>query len=168
MSGKVLEVRATLGWFPTDLLGHPVPANKGAKARPQHAPTAENLEKAMLLYATGRTDAEVAAAIGITPPTLRRHYFSSPELKRLRRAARMVVEGKVLHALAKAVEQGKTAAIDKMLKRLDKAALGVVAPVVKAAKKAKGVKEQRREAAYDAGLGDKGWGDLIGPDARPN
>lgn len=164
----VLKVGIGLGWFPTDLLGHAVPANKGAKARPQHAPTAENLEIAMLMYATGRTDPEVASAIGLSVPTLRRHYFASTELRRLRRSARMVVEGQALLALAKAIEGGKVAAIDKMLKRLDKSALGVVAPVVKAAKKAKGLKEQRREAAYDAGLGDKAWGDLIGPGARVN
>lgn len=163
---KVSEVRQALGWFPTDLLGHPVPANKGAKARPQHAPTAENLEKAMLLYATGRSDAEVAAAVGITPPTLRRHYFSSPELKRLRRSARMVVEGQVLHALARAIADGKVAAIDKMLKRLDKSALGVIAPVLKKAKK--GIKEQRVEDARYAGAGDEEWGGLLGTSGLPN
>ena len=163
---KVSEAGAGIGWFPTDLLGHPVPANKGAKARPQHAPTAENLEIAMLLYAEGRTDADVAAAIGITPPTLRRHYFSSPELKRIRRSARMVVQGQLLLALAKAVAEGKVAAIDKMLKRMDKVALGVIGPVVKAAKK--GLKEKRVEEGRYAGAGDEEWGPLLGTSGLPN
>ena len=110
-----------LGWFPHDLLGHPVPANKGAKGRPQHAPTAEKLEIAIGLYAEGHGDRDVAAALGISVPTLRAHYFSHPELKALRRKARMVVKGRMVHALFKAVEAGKVGAIDKVLKRLDRA-----------------------------------------------
>ena len=156
------DVSGGLGWFPTDLLGHPVPANKGQRARPQHAPTAENLEKAILLYATGRTDKEVAAALGITTPTLRKHYFSSPELKRIRLSARMVVEGQALYALAKQVKEGKVAAIEKMLKLLDKSALGKVetqvlkdhAACCVAEAIASGDEAEQIKAAFGQALGD--------------
>jgi hypothetical protein len=113
-------------WLPFDLLGQAVPANKGQRARPQHAPTAENLEKAVLLYALGRKDAEVASAVGISIPTLKRHYFSSPDLQRVRRSARMFFEGELLARLNRDSLAGKTGATEKLLKRLDKAGLGLV------------------------------------------
>lgn len=117
MAGGEKPVGAGLGWFPFDLLGQPVPPNKGQVGRPQHAATAENLEIAIGLYAEGHSDADVAAALGISVPTLRAKYFSSPELKKLRRHARMVVKGKAVHALFKAIEAGKVGAIDKVLRR---------------------------------------------------
>ena len=119
------------GWLPFDLLGAPVPANRGMKGRPQHAPSAENLEKAVLLYAHRKTDLEVAAAIGITIPTLKAHYFSSAELQAIRRNARMFVEGELLARLNRDSLNGKTGATEKLLKRLDKAGLSAVSDRIK-------------------------------------
>lgn len=119
------------GWLPFDLLGDPVPANKGEKARPQHAPSAENLEKAVLLYAHRKTDAEVAAALGISIPTLKRHYFSNDELRTIRRNARAFLEGELLARLNRDSLAGKTGATEKLLKRLDKAGLAALSDRIK-------------------------------------
>lgn len=149
------------GWLPFDLLGHPVPRNKGKRGRPQHAPTAENLEKAILLYAADRSDADVAAAIGITIPTLKQHYFSSLELQRARRNARMIVEGELLARLNRLSLAGNVAATEKLLKRIDKLRLGPMPLAVAPARRRKGVKEERAEAAYTAGQADEDWGPLL-------
>lgn len=155
--------KAGPGWLPFDLLGNPVPANKGCKARPQHAPTPENLEKIMLLYAAGKTDGECAAAIGITIPTMKRHYFSSPELQLVRRNAHLVVEAELLARLNAKSKEGSVSATEKLMKRIDKARLGPAVPVAKAKKAKLGKKEQQVEDARYAGLGDKGWGPLLNP-----
>lgn len=149
--------------MPFDLLGQAVPANKGCKARPQHAPTAENLEKAVVLYGLGRKDADVAAALGISIPTLKRHYFSSPDLQAARRNAAMMLEGELVQRLMEQSKAGKVAATEKLLKRLDKSRLGP-APMVQAkAKKPKGLKEERIERALAAGQEDQSWGTLLHP-----
>lgn len=159
-----------LGWLPFDLLGHPVSANKGEKARPQHAPSTENLEKIILLLGMGRSEADCAAAIGLSVPTMKKHYFSHPEVRLAKRHAALVVEGELLRRLNEQSLAGKTAATEKLLKRLDKAQLGPVPVKPTKVKKRKGVKEERREAAYDAGLSDDGWGPLLHGDsgALPN
>lgn len=149
--------------MPFDLLGHPVPANKGCKGRPQHAPTAENLEKIVLTYAMGGSDADAAAAIGVSIDTMKLHYFASPELQRLRRNARAITEAELLGRLNEQSKAGKVAATEKLLKRLDKARLGPVPVAQPKAKKAKGLKEQRAEAAKYAGVGDESWGSLLHP-----
>lgn len=140
------------GWLPFDLLGQPVPKNKGCKGRPQHVATAENLEKAVLLYAMRKTDAEVAAALGITVPTLKAHYFSRAELQSIRRNARAFVEGELLARLSRDSLAGKTGATEKLLKRLDKAGLSALSERIKdrgKPDKAKpiGIKEARQLAA---------------------
>lgn len=109
------------GWLPFDLLGNPVPPNKGLPGRPQHVATAENLELAIQLYAERHTDGEVAAALGISEPTLRKGYFRDRRLKAARRNASMLVKGRAvakLHHLA--FVEGKLGAVEKVLKRIDK------------------------------------------------
>ncbi|WP_100867094.1 hypothetical protein [Novosphingobium kunmingense] len=140
------------GWLPFDLLGQPVPPNKGCKGRPQHVPTAENLEKAVLLYAQRKSDADVAAALGISIPTLKEHYFSTRELQAIRRNARAFVEGELLARLNRDSLAGKTGATEKLLKRLDKAGLAALGERIKdrgKADKAKplGKKEAQKQAA---------------------
>lgn len=158
-------------WLPFDLLGDPVSANKGMKGRPQHAPTAENLEKLVLLFGMNRSEAECASAIGLSVPAMRKHYFSSPELQRAKRHADMMLEGELLQRLNQQSLAGKTSATEKLLKRLDKSRLGPAPTAKPKATKRKGVKEERRDAAWDAGRQDDGWGPLLhgdGGKALPN
>lgn len=157
------------GWLPFDLLGHPVPPNKGMPGRPEHCATPENLEKAVLLYGMNKRDREVAAAIGVSIPTLKAKYFSSPALRAIRTNAYAFLEGELLARLNAQSIAGKTSATEKLMKRLDKAQLGEVVPVAKGPKKRKGVKEEEREAAWDAGRQDDGWGPLLhGGSQLPN
>jgi DNA-binding transcriptional ArsR family regulator len=100
-----------------DLLGDPIPEGFGRRGRPPHMPTLENRRKVMLLAAFDRNEEQIAAALSITPPTLRKHYFR--EL-RSRLEARQRLEGKMLMALLGQVEAGNVSAIDKLYKRLDK------------------------------------------------
>ena len=168
MAGDVSGKDGMPQWLPFDLLGHPVPANKGQKSRPQHAPTAENLEKLVLLFGMGRSEAECAAAIGVSIPTMKKHYFSSPDLRRAKQHAGLVLEAELLQRLNQQSLDGKTSATEKLLKRLDKSRLGPT-PVAQArTKKRKGVKEERRDAAWDAGREDDGWGPLLhGESGKP-
>jgi len=144
------------GWLPFDLLGQPVPKNMGMKGRRQHAPSPENLEKAILLYGLRRSDAEVASALGLSIPTMKLHYFSSPDLQAIRRNARAFVEGELLARLNRDSLGGKTGATEKLLKRLDKAGLDAVGFRVKERGKAEkpaqlGKKEEQKLAAQRVG-----------------
>jgi len=59
-----------------DLFGDPVPDNWGGRGRPQHIPTQDNRNKVSMLLAFGWANERIAAALAITLPTLRKHYFS--------------------------------------------------------------------------------------------
>lgn len=69
-----------------DLFGDPIPDNWGRRGRPQHIPTAENINKISMGVALGWNNERIANALDITLPTLRKHYFSL--IKRLRDTAR--------------------------------------------------------------------------------
>ena len=62
-----------------DLFGDPVPANWGQRGRPEHIPTQQNRNRVSMLVALGWGNDRIAAALYVTKPTLRKHYFS--ELK---------------------------------------------------------------------------------------
>lgn len=141
-----------------DLLGDPIPEGFGKRGRPPHLVTAENRRKVMVLAAFDRSEEQIASALGITPPTLRKHYFR--EL-RSRTEARQRVEGKLLSALLAEVDKGNVSAIDKLYKRLDRHDQMRLAPPVKKAKEPKlGKKEQRLADASTAGRHGT-WGELV-------
>lgn len=125
-------------------------------------PTAENLEKLVLLFGMGRTEVDCAAAIGVSVPTMRKHYFSNPDLKRAKRHAGLLLEAELLQRLNQQSIDGKTSATEKLLKRLDKSRLGPAPMHTNSkVKKRKGLKEERQDAAWDAGREDTGWGPLL-------
>jgi len=62
-----------------DLFGDAVPANWGQRGRPEHIPTQQNRNRVSMLVALGWSNKRIAAALFVTLPTLRKHYFS--ELK---------------------------------------------------------------------------------------
>lgn len=147
------------GFFPFDLLGDPVPRNKGRKGRPAHVPNDGNRRVLVLAFAMGKTLAQAASMIGVTIPTLRQHYFS--EVSR-RSSARDRTEGFILARLAQAADDGNVAAMKALDKRLDRAVLGLQPELVKAkGKKAKpiGKKEEQKRQAYTAAEGTS-WDEL--------
>lgn len=168
MAGDVSSKGGASRWLPFDLLGHPVPANKGEKGRPQHAPAPEILEKIILMMGMGRSERECAAAVGLSIDTMKRHYFVHPEVQRAKQHAGLVLEGELLLRLNQQSLDGKTSATEKLLKRLDKSRLGPAPVAPSKAKKRKGVKEERIDAAWDAGREDDGWGPLLhGESGKP-
>jgi len=100
-----------------DLLGDPIPEGWGKRGRPPHRVTAENRCKVMLLLAINRRQDQIAAALGISEPTLRRNYFR--ELK-TKEDARFRVEGTRMLRLYQEVESGNVAAIKELGKALEK------------------------------------------------
>ncbi len=127
-----------------DLLGDPIPPNKGKRGRPQHVPTKENANKIMLLLAQGWTDVRIAGALGITIPTLKKHYFS---VLKTRDIARDRVESIGLLSLWNMGREGNVAAMKEYFRRHD-AAIGDLfnAKVDKETEKV-GKKEQTRREA---------------------
>ena len=142
-----------------DLLGDPIPVGRGRAGRPEHMPTAENRAFVTLLLASERKPEDIAAALGVSMPTLRKHYFS--ELAK-RSTQRLRVKGRLLvSAMTKAMAQDM-GAIKFVNAEMDKAALGTAAAAVPAKARAEppvGKKEQQRQRAYEAGKGSE-WGDL--------
>ncbi|SNS53458.1 hypothetical protein SAMN06295912_108129 [Sphingomonas laterariae] len=144
-----------------DLLGDPIPEGHGRRGRPPHIPTDENRRKVLLLMAFDKNEEQIAAALSITPPTLRKHYFR--EL-RARLEAKVRLEAKLLASLVSEIDKGNVSAIDKMFKRLDRHDLltGVVAS--KPAKTAKPPKKGKKEQAIaDAAVAHEGneWSSLV-------
>lgn len=100
-----------------DLLGDPIPEGFGKRGRPVHVPTDEKRRLVIQLMAFDWSVEQISAALSITPPTLRKHYFR--ELKS-RAEARFRVEAKLLTKLMDEAEAGNVSAIDKYMKRLEK------------------------------------------------
>ncbi len=90
-----------------DLFGDPVPSNWGGRGRPEHIPTQQNRNRVSMLVALGWSNARIAAALYVTQPTLRKHYFS--ELK-FREVARDRLEAGVAMKLWEGVQAGNVSA----------------------------------------------------------
>lgn len=139
-----------------DLLGDPIPANWGGRGRPEHIPTTRNRNKVMVLLALGWSVEKIAASIGITRPTLKKHYFR--ELK-VRDEARARLEGELVVGMAAKALAGDVPAYREVRKAIEKADLveadQVYRPTGRAAAKVPklGKKEERQAAAVEVGEG---------------
>jgi hypothetical protein len=145
----------------SDLLGDPIPEGLGKRGRPPHRPSDENRRKVMVLAAFDKNEAQIAASLGISEPTLKKHYFR--EL-RSRLEARQRLEGKLLSALMKQVDAGNVSAIDKVFKRLDRHDLALGVPKPAKARPTRAPKLGKKEqAVVDAGEASKDgeWGSLL-------
>jgi len=124
-----------------DLLGDPIPVNWGKRGRPPHIPTPENRNKIMLLLAQGWTDARIAGALGITVPTLKKHYFS---VLKARDVARDRVESIGLLSLWNMGREGNVAAMKEYFRRHDATIGDVFDDQVDRERRKIGKKEQTR------------------------
>ncbi|MBR0695962.1 hypothetical protein [Bradyrhizobium lablabi] len=100
-----------------DLFGDPVPANWGGRGRPEHVASQQNRNRVSLLVALGWSNARIAAALFITQPTLRKHYFS--ELK-YRDVARDRLVAQLGVKLLDGVNAGNVSAIREFQKYLER------------------------------------------------
>ncbi|MCK1684261.1 hypothetical protein IVA87_33965 [Bradyrhizobium sp. 147] len=133
-----------------DLFGDPVPSNWGGRGRPEHVPTQQNRNRVSLLVALGWSAPRIAAALYVTPPTLRKHYFS--ELK-FAQVARDRLVAQLGLKLLEGVNAGNVSAIrefQKFIERNDLMLYGQTAPQPRkpdADKPAKAPKVGKKEAA---------------------
>lgn len=132
-----------------DLFGDPVQPDRDARGRPEHSWSLENSNKVLIAFARGLSVKEAATAVGVSVPTLRKHYFS--EVAK-RDAARVRMEITQLSRLNSAAAGGNVAAEKELFKRLDKAALADLAkrvanPAQQQAAPVVGKKEAAKEAA---------------------
>ena len=137
-----------------DLFGDPVPANWGRRGRPEHVPTQQNRNRVSMLVALGWSNPRIAAALYVTGPTLRKHYFS--ELK-YREVARDRLEANIAIKLWEGVQAGNIAAIKEfraMVERYDLMLYGQASPPAEKPKEPKlGKKELALAAAQSPDTG---------------
>lgn len=101
----------------TDLFGDPITTRQEARGRPEHEWSLENSNKVLLAFARGLSVKQAATAIGVSVPTLRKHYFS--EVAK-RDAAQLRMEMTQLARLNGLAAEGNVAAEKELLKQLDK------------------------------------------------
>jgi hypothetical protein len=134
-----------------DLFGDPVPQSRDRAGRPPHVRTQENSNKINLLFATGHDLKDAARAIGITLPTLRKHYF--PEVEKWQ-VAQLRLKAKLLVKLDAEAEGGSVPAAKELFKQIERGALVKLADKVANRGKAEpklGKKELQRQAAGQVG-----------------
>ena len=107
--------------FAFDLFGRPVSASRGKPGRNEHAPDADIAREIRVMLAEGRPMKEIERAVGLSAPTIRKHYFdrATEALREAQARARRDERRKCLLMLSRLVEEGKVAAIRLMLERLD-------------------------------------------------
>ena len=127
-----------------DLLGDPIPENWGKRGRPPHVPCIDNRQKIVLMMAQGWTDKRMAGALGITLPTLKKHYAG---LLKIRDVARDRVESIGLLTYWNMGREGNVAAMKEYFRRHDSAIGDVFADEVDRETKRLGKKEQARVEA---------------------
>lgn len=131
-----------------DLLGDPVPDGFGKRGRPAHVPTDEKRRLVVQLLAFDWAPDRISAALAITPPTLRKHYFLQLKQKA---EARARVEARLLNNLMAQSDAGSPSATEKYLKRFEKHDLVLLSEAVQARGDRKpdklGKKEERQLAA---------------------
>lgn len=107
----------TADYQPFDMLGDPVPADfKGTRGRgaPPHVATPDRRKIVIGLWAMGKDNEYCAAALGISEPTFRKHYFRSAGDKRVKDHARARLDGMMLAATIAEIEKGSMAAVKQL------------------------------------------------------
>lgn len=124
-----------------NLFGELLPSNWGMRGRPRHVRTDENASKIMHGLSQGWPDARIAAALGISVPTMKRYYFS---ILKMRDVARDRIELSGLQRLWTLAHDGNVAAMKEYFRRFDAAIGDVFADEVDRAQRRLGKKEQDR------------------------
>ena len=113
-----------------DLLGDPIPDNLGKPGANGHIATADKVNKVKLLVVAKWTSAQIAEELGISVPTLRRHYFRNRSIKRARKHSISEIRGRVLLLLDQQAKDGNVAAIKELGKIVEKAHLEDLADLI--------------------------------------
>ncbi|WP_344716416.1 hypothetical protein [Sagittula marina] len=138
-----------------DLLGDPIPEGRGKAGRTGHVPTSENASKIRTLLVAGMTNAQIAQQLGITVPTLRKHYFHSGRVKP-KLAREMAVsesKAKLMLQLQGQADKGSVSAMKALYAIFDKAELAILEEKLgqeQPKEKSQGVKRHRELIGRDA------------------
>lgn len=116
--------------------------------RPPHEPTDETRELVLTAVAARWGVGKIASSLGISQPTLRKHYFEEMASED---AARARVEGALITSLWAGVRDGKLTAVDRLQNLVRK---GDPAPAKM------GKKEQQNADAHEA-LNDPAWSQCV-------
>ena len=122
-----------------DLFGDPVIVREAKRGRPEHVRTDRNAQKVALLFALGHEVKDVAAALGITQPTLRKHYFSEVQQ---RDAMRLKLKAEVMVGLFDQAKAGNVGAMKKLLEQVEKGDLLALNNAVKNRKTSEAPKQR--------------------------
>ena len=137
-----------------DLFGNPIEPIDEKLGRPAHEPSEENIIFVMVLLASGATNKEGAATLGLSVPTFRKHYLHLMKrrdlmLDRLRTKLRVtqIKQGlagnaSALNAALGTLERVRVESVERKVKERGAAKAGSAAKAAKVGKK-----EERRLAA---------------------
>lgn len=119
--------------------------------RPSHEPTSQLREQVKTMAGLGVPDYDIAKVVGVSPPTLRKHYAEELDV------GHVVANAKVAQTLFKTATDptNPKSAVAAMFWLKCRAGWREQDP-------AQGKKEQQQEAAKGAHIGT-GWDDLLGP-----
>lgn len=138
-----------------DLLGDPIPDGRGEPGRTGHIPTAENAKKIRALLVSGMKNPQIARELGISVPTLRKHYFQSGKInaKLAREMAIAEMRARNILRLDAQADKGSVSAMRALEPLIDKAEreiierdMGSDAPH----EKSQGLKRQRELLGHEA------------------
>ncbi|ETR75061.1 hypothetical protein X566_20085 [Afipia sp. P52-10] len=130
-----------------DLFGDELPANWGQRGRPEHVASQQNRNRVSLLVALGWSNARIAAALFITQPTLRKHYFSELKYREVARDRLILNLGMKLWEQVRDGNVGAMKEFQKYLERNDLMTFGQTAPPSQPDKPVKEQKLGKKEAA---------------------
>lgn len=130
-----------------DLFGQPVLERHEGRGRPEHVRSVENSNRVLLMFAMGHSKKEAALAIGVSVPTLRKHYFS--EVAQYD-AARLKFEALQLERLNDEAADGNVGAVKELFKRFDRAQLVSLSDRVTKRQEAKPAPVGKKQAAKEA------------------
>ena len=126
------------------------------RGRPEHVATPKTRARVLLAFARGWSVKRVAAVLGITQPTLRKHYFAEVAQRDV------AVDRARMGLMEKLIADGSTAALKEVGRMLERDVLDAAgAAYTKPAKaKPKGKKAALDEAAKRP---TDEWGELLTP-----
>lgn len=139
-----------------DLLGDPIPEGRGKPGRTGHVPTSENARKIRALLVAGMKPAEIAKQLGISGPTLRKHYFANGKInvKMARQMATSEMRARNILRLDAQADKGNVSAMRTLETLIDKAEREMIETELGrdggAKEKSPGVKQQRELLGYEA------------------
>ncbi|MBV7394566.1 hypothetical protein [Mameliella sediminis] len=146
-----------------DLFGELTVMPSGRRGRPAHQRSQSAANRVILGCAVGLSVEEIAKGLGVSVPTLRKHYFSELKMRDMHRTRLDLARLETLATQALAGNVGADRQLQKMVEQFDRKQLtraAAAAPEKPAAAKL-GKKAAAKKAAEAAA--QEGWGGDLSP-----